>query len=68
MNIFPGWRYPWLSFNNIRRRVDIWQVEPRGDGGEVEEGAFIFKFTTARLIFKAVSILVRQLGRLVRNL
>ena len=69
MNIFPGWRYPWLSFNNdIRRRVDFRQVEPRGDGGEVEEGAFIFKFTTARLIFKAVSILVRQLGRLVRNL
>ena len=29
-NIFPGWRYPWLSFNNIRRRVDFRQVEPRG--------------------------------------
>ena len=39
-------------------------MEPRGDGGEVEGEAFIFKFTTARLIFKAVSILVRQLGRL----
>ena len=40
--IFPGWRSPWLSFNTIRRRVDFWQVEPGGVGGEVEEELLFF--------------------------
>ena len=35
---------PWLSFNTIRGRVDFRQVEPRGDGGEVEEKLLFFEF------------------------
>ena len=49
INIFPGWRYPWLSFNHIRRRVDFRQVEPRGDGGEVEEKLLFFKFINSKI-------------------
>ena len=37
-----GWRSPWLSFNIIRRRVDIRQEEPRGVGGEEEWELFDF--------------------------
>ena len=42
--IFPGWRFPWLSFNNIREKVEFRQVEPKGVGGEeVEELLFLSK-------------------------
>ena len=37
LNIFPGWRSPWLSFINIRKRVEYRQEEPKGVGGEEEE-------------------------------
>ena len=37
LKIFPGWRFPWLSFNNNREKVEFRQVEPKGVGGEEEE-------------------------------
>ena len=37
LKIFPGWRSPWLSFDNIRRRVEYLQEEHKGVGGEEEE-------------------------------
>ena len=37
LNIFPGWKSPWLSFINIRKRVEYRQEEPKGVGGEEEE-------------------------------
>ena len=37
LDIFPGWRSPWLSFYNIRRRVEYLQEEHKGVGGEEEE-------------------------------
>ena len=44
LKIFPGWRFPWLSFNNNREKVEFRQVEPKGVGGEeVEELLFLSK-------------------------
>ena len=37
LKIIPGWRSPWLSFYNNRKRVENRQVEPKGVGGEEEE-------------------------------
>ena len=49
LNIFPGWRSPWLSFINIRKRVEYRQEEPKGVGGEEEEELYFFsmRFSTS---------------------
>ena len=43
LNIFPGWRSPWLSFYNTRRRVKYLQEEHKGVGGEEEEDLLFFE-------------------------
>ena len=42
LKIFPGWRSPWLSFNNNRKKVEYRQEEPKGVGGEEEEELSFF--------------------------
>ena len=49
LDIFPGWRSPWLSFFKIRRRVEYRQEEPKGVGGEEVEELF---FLSKRLKFQ----------------
>ena len=39
--IFPGRRYPWLSFNAIRMKVDFRQVEPKGGWSWSGGGTFV---------------------------
>ena len=48
--------------------MDFRQVEPRGDGGEVEEKLLFFKFINDKNVIWSSQHLVRQPGRLVRSL
>ena len=58
----------YFSFNTIRGRVDFRQVEPRGDGGEVEEKLLFFKFINNGIVIQSSQHLVKQRGQLVRSL
>ena len=58
----------YFSFNTIRGRVDFRQVEPRGDGGEVEKKILFFKFINNRIVNQSSQHLVKQQGQLVRSL
>ena len=58
----------YFSFNTIRGRVDFRQVEPRGDGGEVEEKLLFFKFINNWIVIQSSQHLVKQQGQLVRSL
>ena len=52
----------YFSFNTIRGRVDFRQVEPRGDGGEVEEKLLFFKFINNKIVIQSSSTFSETAG------